>query len=214
MHKTHLSSHRSIRSPSTNCHLSQSDRKSSAAWRPRNINITPSPVPAPSHVCDVDGNTSNTEDCSVSAKGKSSTENGKQDSSCEGSLESPERDHDRKTFKSSVTSENRSPPELNDRKNSNRGINRNKNCQPRKDGNTEQSLSNHCLTDGSIRHPESSDALRESTCIQPSSALIKGQFFTYSKKPHGGSTVVQDVHTEPQFLNRFHQPVPPARVPS
>ncbi|XP_047444819.1 coiled-coil domain-containing protein 24 [Mugil cephalus] len=215
VHKTHLSSHRSIHRPSINCHLSpQSEGKSSAAWRPRNINITPSPVPAPSHVSDVDGNSSISEDRCASTKEKSSRENGKQDRSCRDSLESPERDDDRRTLKTSVTSENRSPPGQNDRKKSNREINRNKNAPSVKDDNKQQSLSSLSLTDGSIHHPESSDAPRESACTQPSSTLIEEQFFTYSKKPHGGSTGIKNVHTGPQFLERVHQPVPPATVPT
>ncbi|TMS09777.1 Coiled-coil domain-containing protein 24 [Larimichthys crocea] len=90
VHETHLSCHRSIQSPSRERDLSpQTERKSSPAWRSRNINTITS-----STDCEAGSDCSDSADHSVSTTGKPKTQN----STCGGSLMSTtaQADNDRK----------------------------------------------------------------------------------------------------------------------
>ncbi|XP_069548024.1 coiled-coil domain-containing protein 24 [Brachyistius frenatus] len=214
IHKRHLSSHRSLQSPKAECDLSpQSERKCSPAWRSININITP---PAPP-LRDAGSFSSNRADYSVSATGKSRSHNGQENSSSGGSLGSSEvqTDHDGRT--STVMSETGSHPARDERNKSNRRIDRNISGDFRKDVSQQQSLSSHSLTDCSSHCPESSDTLGQAPHTQTPSEQIHGNGFTSPKNPHGGTASQpesgRDGKTAPQVLKRFHQPVPPARVP-
>ncbi|XP_023142307.2 coiled-coil domain-containing protein 24 isoform X1 [Amphiprion ocellaris] len=214
--KTHLSSHGSIHTPSTECDVSsQRERKSSTVWRSRSINITPSPVPALSQLCDTDSFSSNKTSHSVSTM-KSRTPNGQQNSSRGGFSRSSKVQIDNHRGKN--TSEIRNPPAQNGRRKNSSEMDNNKNAHLRRDVNKKQSLSGRSLMDSSSRHPECSDTLGQAVCTQSASARVNGQSFTSPKKPHEGTTSqpksVQDAQTLPQFLNRFYQPVPPARVPT
>uniref|UniRef100_A0A3Q1HIB6 Coiled-coil domain containing 24 n=1 Tax=Acanthochromis polyacanthus TaxID=80966 RepID=A0A3Q1HIB6_9TELE len=212
--KTHLSSHGSIDTLSTECDVSsQRGRKSSTVWRSRSIDITPSPVPAFSQLCDAGGFSSSKADPPVSTM-KSRTPNGQQNSSCGGfSGSSKVQIHRGKN-----TSETGNLLAQNGRRKNNREMDNNRNGHLRMDVNKKQSLSGHSLMDSSSCHPECSDSLGQAVCPQSASAQISGQFFTSSEKPHEGTTSqpksVQDAQTPPQFLSRFYQPVPPARVPA
>ncbi|XP_067462318.1 coiled-coil domain-containing protein 24 [Thunnus thynnus] len=220
----HLSSHRAIHSPGRECDLSpQTARNSSLAPSSRNINIIPSAVPALSPLCDAGSYSSNSADHSVSTTGKSTTQNGPQNSTRGGSSVSTtvQTHNDRKsttesfhsyvTEKHSVLSETGRPPAQNCTMKRNNGIYRNKNGHLREDVSHQQRLSSHCLTNRSSCHPESSGT-------HPKPKQINGQFFTSPKRPLEGTTSqpkrVQEAQKEQEFLNRFFQPVPPARVPT
>lgn len=226
----HLSSHQTIHSPSKECDLSpQTERNSSFAQRSRNINIIPSPVPALSPLCDAGSYSGNSTDYSVSATGKSVTQNGPQNSTRGGSLvpTTVQTDNDRKsttesfhyvTEKHSVMSETGHPPAQNCTMKSNSGIYRNKNGHLREDVNQQESSSSYCLTNRSSYQSESSGTQGLDTCSKPQPVQIQGKLFTSPKTPLGGITsqpkIVQEGQTEQEFLNRFFQPVPPARVPT
>ncbi|XP_042354428.1 coiled-coil domain-containing protein 24 [Plectropomus leopardus] len=157
---THLSSHRCIHSLSRNCDLSpQTERK-------------------PPH-CGA-GSYNSTEH-SVSTTGKSKTQNGQQNSTCEGSLVSTTAQTDNDRRKSS--SESFYSP-VGFRK-SNNGTDRT--------GHLEKEQQSH-----------------------PASLRTQGQLFTSPKRPLESTTSqlkgVQETKTELEFINRFYQPVPPARV--
>ncbi|XP_044074808.1 coiled-coil domain-containing protein 24 isoform X2 [Siniperca chuatsi] len=210
IHETHLSSHHSIQSPSRECDLSpQMEKKSSPAWRSRNINTIPSPVPALSPHCDAGSYSSNSTDHSVSTKRKSKTQNERQNSTCGGSLVSVRQQTDsdrRKSTSESVCSC------FGSRK-SNSGIDRNKSWEGCHPTAKPSSLS---LTDRSSHHPKSRDTQGQAMCTHPASIRIKGQFFTSPRRPPEGTTShpksVQEAQTEREFINKFYQPVPPARV--
>ncbi|XP_040000553.1 coiled-coil domain-containing protein 24 isoform X2 [Xiphias gladius] len=216
VHVAHLSSHRSIHSPSREFDSSpQRQRKSSSVWRSRNINITSSPVSALSPLCDAGSYSNSTTDYSGSATEKSETQNEQKKSTCGGGLVSKtlQVDNDSKnstpeSFNSSVMSETGKSPARNGDRKSNSGTDRNRNGQ---DVSHQQSLSGHCLTDWSSHHSESSEE-GQGKCTQH----LNGQFFTSSKRPLGGTTgepkSVQEAQTELEFIGKFYQPVPPARV--
>lgn len=209
LHKTHLSVNCRIHSQSTECEWSpQRERKSSPAYRPRNINITPSPVPAPSGLCNAGSCSNKSTDQSVAAKWKSGIQNRQQDSSCEGSLESARAqsyaDSRRKMSENSVMSETRRTPAQTCRRKSNGETSRNLSGAFRNDGKEQQNLGGQCAT-LCPSHPSAA-------CSQRPPAKINEHFFTSSKKPQGGSTSQPKEPAEPQFLQRFHQPVPPTRV--
>ncbi|XP_030608676.1 coiled-coil domain-containing protein 24 isoform X2 [Archocentrus centrarchus] len=211
IHKTHLSINCSIHSRSIECDLSpQRERKSSPAWRPRNINITPSPVPAPSGLCDAGCYSSKCTDQSLATQWKSVIQNRQQDSSSEGSLESAGAqtypDSRRNTSESSAMSETGRAPAQKGRRKSNSEAARNLSGPFRKDVKQQQSPSSQCATDCSS-HLSAEPSKRPS-------GKINEQFFSSSRKPHGGTTSQPKEPTEPQFLQRFHQPVPPTRVPT
>lgn len=207
IHAAHLSSHRRVHSPSRKCDVSpQAERKSSPAWRSRNINSITSPVPVRSLHCDTGSYSSNSANHSVSTAGKSKTQNRRQNNTCGGVLLSTtvqtHNDRRKSTSESSHSC-------VGSRK-SNSGIDRNKNGHLGKD--VTQQPSSHCLTDRPSHHPESSET---HPCIHPASVQINGQFFTSPRRPLEGTTsqpiAVQDAQTELEFI-KFHQPVPPARV--
>lgn len=79
---------------------------------------------------------------------------------------------------------------------SNNGIDTNKNGRPGKDVTQQQS--------------------RVATCTHPASIRINGRLFTSPKRPLEGTISqpksVRETQTELEFINQFHQPVPPARV--
>ncbi|XP_039874654.1 coiled-coil domain-containing protein 24 isoform X2 [Simochromis diagramma] len=209
LHKTHLSVNCRIHSQSRECEWSpQRERKSSPAYRPRNINITPSPVPAPSGLCNEGSCSSKSTDQSVAAKWNSGIQKRQQDSSCEGSLESARAqsyaDSRRKMSENSVMSETRRTPAQTCRRKSNGETSRNLSGAFRNDGKEQQNLGGQCAT-LCPSHPSAA-------CSQRPPAKINEYFFTSSKKPQGGSTSQPKEPAEPQFLQRFHQPVPPTRV--
>uniref|UniRef100_I3JS56 Uncharacterized LOC100692499 n=1 Tax=Oreochromis niloticus TaxID=8128 RepID=I3JS56_ORENI len=208
LHKTHLSVNCRIHSQSTECEWSpQRERKSSPACRPKNINITPSPVPAPSGLCNAG---SKSTDQSVAAKWKSGIQNRQQDSSCEGSLESARAqlyaDSRRKMSENSVMSETWRTPVQTCRRKSNGETSRNLSGPFRNDGKEQQNLGGQRAT--------LCPSCPSTPCSQRPPAKINEHFFTSSKKPQGGSTSQPKEPAEPQFLQRFHQPVPPTRVPT
>ncbi|XP_031589442.2 coiled-coil domain-containing protein 24 isoform X2 [Oreochromis aureus] len=208
LHKTHLSVNCRIHSQSTECEWSpQRERKNSPACRPKNINITPSPVPAPSGLCNAG---SKSTDQSVAAKWKSGIQNRQQDSSCEGSLESARAqsyaDSRRKMSENSVMSETWRTPVQTCRRKSNGETSRNLSGPFRNDGKEQQNLGGQRAT--------LCPSCSSTPCSQRPPAKINEHFFTSSNKPQGGSTSQPKEPAEPQFLQRFHQPVPPTRVPT
>ncbi|XP_073347955.1 coiled-coil domain-containing protein 24 [Pagrus major] len=128
IHQTHLSSHRSIHSPGRKFDLSpQTVRRGIATWRRRNINtITSSPH------CDTASYSSSSVEHSVSAAGKSKTQN----STCGGGLVSTTVQADNDRGKS--TSE--SLHSLGGSRKSNTGLDRSKNGHLGKDVTLQQSL--------------------------------------------------------------------------
>ncbi|KAM7379512.1 hypothetical protein PAMP_005058 [Pampus punctatissimus] len=218
IHEAHLSSHRTIHSPSRQCDLSpHTERNSSLAPRSRNIYIIPSPIPALSPVCDAGSYSSNGTDHSVST-GKSTTQNGTQSER--------QMDNDREstsegfqsyvTEKHSVISETGHAPAQSGTMKSNNEICRNENGHFGEA--VDQQQSRICLINRPSFHPESSGIQGLDTCTQPKLIQINGQLFTSPERPLGGTTSqpksVQEAQTEQKFLNRFFHPVPPARVPT
>lgn len=205
IHRSHLSINRSSHSRSTEWGLPP---QSSPAWRPRNINITPSPVSAPSGLCDTGSQSSKCTDQSVATKWKSGIQNRHQDSSCEGSLESAGAqaypDSRRNTSESSAMSETGRAAAHKGRRKSISETGRNLSGPFRKDVKQQQSPSSPCATCCSS-HPSAA-------CSQRQSGKINEQFFSSSRKPHEGIASQPEEPAEPQFLQRFYQPVPPSRV--
>ncbi|CAK6974653.1 coiled-coil domain-containing protein 24 [Scomber scombrus] len=217
--EAHLSSHFAIQNPSKECDLSpQTERNSNLTPRSGNINIIPSPVPALSPLRDAGSYSSDSTVPSVSTKVKSTTQKGPQNSTRGGSLESPteqtdngsksttESCHSYVTERKSVMSETGRLPAQNCTMKSNSGIYRHKNSHLGEDVKN-LNLRKHCLTNCSSYHSESSGT-------QPKPIQINGQLFTSPKRPPGGSIsqpkTLQEADQE--FLNRFFQPIPPARV--
>ncbi|XP_040911543.1 coiled-coil domain-containing protein 24 isoform X2 [Toxotes jaculatrix] len=219
VHEAHLSSHRSIHSLSREYDLSpQRERKNSSTWRSRNSNFTPSPIPALSPLSDAGTYSNSSTDHSGSTIGKSETQNGQRISTYGSGLESAtvETDNNRRkstpeSFNSSVLSETGRPV-----KKGGSRIDRKENGHLEKDVTQQQSFTGHCFTDNSSHHSESSGEQGQSKCIQPASIQLNGQFFTSRRRPLGGTTSqsksVHEAQTEPQFVNKFYQPVPPTRV--
>uniref|UniRef100_A0A3B4URR3 Coiled-coil domain containing 24 n=1 Tax=Seriola dumerili TaxID=41447 RepID=A0A3B4URR3_SERDU len=190
IHEAHLSSHRSINSPSREYDLlPQRERESSSVWRSENVNITPSTIPT---------------------TGKSKTLNGQKKTTCGGVsvLVTVQADNDRRrstseSFHSSVMPETGSHPAKNGDRKSNSQIDINKNDHLGKDVTQQQSLSSHCLTDHFSNHSGSSSGQGQANCNSP-------------KRPLPGTMSqpesIQEAKTEQDFINNFYQPVPPARV--
>ncbi|XP_068593958.1 coiled-coil domain-containing protein 24 [Cebidichthys violaceus] len=191
IHETHLSSHRSTRGSSREGDLSQMERTSSPLWRSRNVNTVPS-----SPHCDAGSYSSNRTDHSVSKTGKSKTHNGRQNGTRGSSLVSTvQTDRDRsKSSSESFQSETGSSPAQTASRESITGIDRNRNGHPGKEETHQQSLLG--------------------TCTHPAPVMINGQLFTSTKRPLESITSqakgVQE--TELEFISKFYQPLPPARV--
>ncbi|XP_072220034.1 uncharacterized protein [Leuresthes tenuis] len=204
--ETHLSTQSCIHKPRTECDLSpRKERKNNPAWNSRNINISPSPDSALSLVCEA----GSSNDTMSKKREKLRTLNEQRHCSSGGSSESAavQADNCVKTSSSDSSAICETFAQDVRGKNSNNPI---ENGHLRKDANKQYSLTSHSLTDYASHLPEGMDALTQDTCPLPQSAE--------TKKTHGGPTSqpssVPDTQTRPQFLSRFHQQAPLARVPT
>ncbi|XP_059200818.1 coiled-coil domain-containing protein 24 [Centropristis striata] len=174
IHKTHMSPERSIHSLSRKCDLlPHRERRSSPAWRSRNISTVSS-----SPRCDAD------------STGKSKTQNGQQSRICRGSLVSATVQTDNERRKNtSERLQSATPAQTVGGKSNNRTDQKSKITK-------QQSL--------------------VATCTHPASTQTSGQLFTYPQRPLEGATSqtqsVQEEQTQLEFISKFYQPVPPARV--
>lgn len=184
-HKTHLSPQGSIHNKGTECNLSPPmERKHSPAPRSRNTSIVPSAISALSY----ESNKSKSADFSLSTTERSKTPNGPHDSTCGSNLLSAPVPLHNSTRKSAeiptAISETGSSTEQVGNKQRSCGMNTNKTGQ---------------LKDVTLVH------------TQP-----KGHFYSSPKRPLKVSASqqhsAQQEQTETEFLNRFLQPVPPARL--
>ncbi|KAK2822572.1 hypothetical protein Q5P01_022637 [Channa striata] len=175
VHEAHLSSHHSAKNGSK-CDLS-----------PRNVNVTPSHVPA--H-CDSGSRSSS--DHTVSTTKKSKTQNGQQKSTCESSSTSVQTDNDKnkntsESFYHSDISETGATPSKNSRRKSSSGIGGDINVNFRKDVNQQSSLHNQPLAHQS----DFRDELSPNKSGHPASIQINRHIFTSPARPLRGATSQQ-----------------------
>ncbi|XP_029309746.1 coiled-coil domain-containing protein 24 [Cottoperca gobio] len=183
--EAHPSSHRSIHS--------QRRKIDSSPQTERNSSPNTNSVPSSSH-CDA-GSYSSNADYSLSTTGRSKTQNGREISTCGGSLwptTVPTDDDTRKSSSQSLQSETGISPTQTGRRKSNNGIDRNKNGHLGKDVTQQQSPVD--------------------TSTNRTSVWKNRQLFSSPKRPLEGVTSQSQSVQRTQTELEFYQPVPPARV--
>lgn len=194
VHEAHVTSHHRNHSLSREGDQSPlGERKSSSVWRSRSRETTAPPI---------------------STTGKLKTQSGHVSVSATVQEAGNRRKSVSESLHSSAVSESGNPLAKNgDRKSQ---THRNQSGHLGKDVAQQQNQRSHCLTDYSSHHSDSSSGHGRAKCTQPASSQLHGHFLTSSKRPLWDATSrpksIQEAKTEPEFINNFYQPSPPARV--
>ncbi|XP_028986545.1 coiled-coil domain-containing protein 24 isoform X2 [Betta splendens] len=203
--EAHLSSHCSRQGLNEELDLLPFTERTGSVWRSGNTSSAPSLVPVLSSLCGAGSHRSS----SSTGDFKSTTQKRQHKGSCGGSFVSTvEQTDDRvKTTGQSLCSQNDMM--------SNSGI---ESGDVRKDRDPQQCPTDHLRHLESSSSSSSSDQQRRSRCRRLVAVQTKTPFFSSPIRPHGGIAAqtkrLQETQTQMEMINTFHQPVPPARVPT